>query len=117
MFLLNGQPLSVGRAFTYMGIQYPANWLQLASEAEKAAISITWVADPVRADDRFYWDGDISFTPQMSFHKDDMGDPLILRIDQKIIYPSDASWFLNWSRYPSLAALSSSSVTPSATTP
>jgi len=64
MFLLNGQPLSVGRAFTYMGIQYPANWLQLASEAEKAAISITWVADPVRADDRFYWNGDIN-NPKM----------------------------------------------------
>lgn len=64
MFLLNGQPLSVGRAFTYMGIQYPANWLQLSSEAEKAAISITWVADPVRADDRFYWDGDIN-NPKM----------------------------------------------------
>ena len=64
MFLLNGQPLSVERAFTYMGIQYPANWLQLASEAEKAAISITWVADPVRADDRFYWNGDIN-NPKM----------------------------------------------------
>lgn len=64
MFLLNGQPLAVGRAFTYMGIQYPANWLQLSSEAEKAAISITWVADPVRADDRFYWDGDIN-NPKM----------------------------------------------------
>ena len=64
MFLLNGQPLAVGRAFTYMGIQYPANWLQLASEAEKAAISITWVADPVRADDRFYWNGDIN-NPKM----------------------------------------------------
>lgn len=64
MFLLNGQPLAIGRAFTYMGIQYPANWLQLSSEAEKAAISITWVADPVRADDRFYWDGDVN-NPKM----------------------------------------------------
>ena len=60
MFLLNGQPLAIGRAFTYMDIQYPANWLQLSSEAEKAAINITWVADPVRADDRFYWDGDVN---------------------------------------------------------
>ena len=64
MFLLNGQPLAIGRAFTYMDIQYPANWLQLSSEAEKAAINITWVADPVRADDRFYWDGDVN-NPKM----------------------------------------------------
>jgi hypothetical protein len=27
---------------------------------QKEAIGITWVPDPVRADDRFYWDGDIT---------------------------------------------------------
>jgi len=82
MFLLNGQPLSVGRAFTYMGIQYPANWLQLASEAEKAAISITWVADPVRADDRFYWNGDIN-NPKMLEDReevDENGDPMWVQV-------------------------------------
>ena len=82
MFLLNGQPLSVGRAFTYMGIQYPANWLQLSSEAEKAAISITWVADPVRADDRFYWNGDIN-NPKMLEDReevDENGDPMWVKV-------------------------------------
>ena len=54
MFMLNNNPLPVGRAFVHDGIQYPANWLRLASAAEKAAIGITEVADPVRADDRFY---------------------------------------------------------------
>jgi hypothetical protein len=82
MFLLNGQPLSVGRAFTYMGIQYPANWLQLASEAEKAAISITWVADPVRADDRFYWDGDVN-NPKMLDDREEVdedGNPMWVKV-------------------------------------
>ena len=60
MFMLNNNPLPVGRAFVHDGIQYPANWLRLASAAEKAAIGITEVADPVRADDRFYWDGDVN---------------------------------------------------------
>jgi len=60
MFMLNNNPLPVGRAFTANGIQYPANWLRLASAAEKAAIGITEVADPVRADDRFYWNGDVN---------------------------------------------------------
>jgi hypothetical protein len=56
-FLLNGQPLAVGRPFTDAdGTQYPSNWLRLASEDEKAAIGITWEADPAPVDTRFYWD-------------------------------------------------------------
>ena len=57
MFLLNNQPLSIDTPFTVNGIQYPANWLRLTSAEEKAAIGITEVADPVREDDRFYWNG------------------------------------------------------------
>jgi len=60
MFLLNGNPLAVDTAFTNDGIQYPANWLRLASAEEKAAICITEEADPVRADDRFYWNGNLA---------------------------------------------------------
>jgi len=61
MFLLNGNRLPEGTAFTDAnGNQYPANWLNLSTEEEKAAVGITWVADPVRADDRFYWDGDVN---------------------------------------------------------
>lgn len=60
MFLLNGKPLAVDTPFTANDIQYPANWLRLSTEAEKIAIGITEVADPVRADDRFYWNGDIN---------------------------------------------------------
>jgi hypothetical protein len=61
MFLLNGNRLAEGTAFTDVnGNQYPANWLNLSTEEEKNSVGITWVADPVRADDRFYWDGDIN---------------------------------------------------------
>jgi hypothetical protein len=61
MFLLNGQPLAIDVPFiTEDGTQYPANWLRLASEEEKAAIGITEIEDPIRADDRFYWNGDIN---------------------------------------------------------
>jgi hypothetical protein len=61
MFLLNGNRLPEGTAFTDAnGNQYPANWLNLSTEEEKTAVGITWVADPVRADDRFYFDGDIN---------------------------------------------------------
>jgi hypothetical protein len=61
MFLLNGQKLNEGVSFyDANGTQYPSNWLNLSTEEEKLAIGITWVADPVRADDRFYWNGDIN---------------------------------------------------------
>jgi len=61
MFLLNGNRLPEGTAFTDAnGNQYPANWLNLSTEEEKNAVGITWVADPVRADDRFYWDGNVN---------------------------------------------------------
>jgi hypothetical protein len=60
MFLLDGKPLPVDVAFTHDDIQYPANWLRLATAKQKKAIGITEEADPVRADDRFYWNGDIN---------------------------------------------------------
>ena len=61
MFLLNGKHLLEKVGFKDAnGTQYASNWLNLSTEEEKLAIGITWVADPVRADDRFYWDGDIN---------------------------------------------------------
>jgi hypothetical protein len=64
MFLLNNQPLPVGVPFKDAnGFQYPQNWLNLSTAEEKTAIGITEVADPVRADDRFYWSGDVN-TPK-----------------------------------------------------
>lgn len=55
MFILDGKPLSPDVAFTHDGIQYPANWLRLASPEERAAIGITEQLDPVPYDQRFQW--------------------------------------------------------------
>ena len=55
MYKLNGKPLTLDRPFTVDGTQYPSNWLRMASEADKAALGITWEADPVTPDYRFYW--------------------------------------------------------------
>ena len=60
MFLLNGNRLQEGTAFTDAnGNKYPANFLNLSTEEEKAAVGITWVADPAPVDTRFYWDTDL----------------------------------------------------------
>jgi len=54
-FKLDGKPLAVDVAFSHNDIQYPANWLRLASKAEKEAIGITEEADAPTYDSRFYW--------------------------------------------------------------
>ena len=57
MFIFNDHPLSPDSAFTdpKTGVQYPANWLRLASSEDRAAIGITEEPDPVPYDQRFYW--------------------------------------------------------------
>jgi hypothetical protein len=57
MFLLNGNRLPEGTSFyDSNGVQYGSGWLNQATEAQKLAIGITWVADPAPVDTRFYWD-------------------------------------------------------------
>jgi hypothetical protein len=82
MFLLNNKPISPDTAFTHEGIQYPQNWLRHASLEEKQAIGITEVPDPVRADDRFYWDGDINNPKALEDREesDVDGNPLFVKV-------------------------------------
>jgi len=82
MYKLNGKILRVGRAFTVGDTQYPANWLQLSTEADRNALGIIWEDDPVRADDRFYWDGDIN-NPKALEDKEEVdedGNPLYVKV-------------------------------------
>lgn len=55
MFTLNGNPISLDVAFTHNDIQYPANWIRLATPEERAAIGIEEVPDQQPYDQRFYW--------------------------------------------------------------
>jgi hypothetical protein len=60
MFLLNGKHLPEGTSFyDANGNQYGSGWLNQATEEQKAAIGITWVADPTPIDTRFYWDANL----------------------------------------------------------
>lgn len=82
MYYQNNKPLPTGRAFTLGDVQYPANWLQLSSAEERAVLGITWVADPVRADDRFYWNGDINNPKELNDREevDDEGNPMYVKV-------------------------------------
>jgi hypothetical protein len=67
MFILDGKTLPVDVPFTHNDIQYPANWLRLATLEEKQAIGITEEPDPVAYDDRFYWGVDNPKTLEDTF--------------------------------------------------
>ena len=54
--MLEGRKLRPGRPFKNAeGLQFPANWLKLTSDEEKAAVGITWEAEPERFDSRYYY--------------------------------------------------------------
>lgn len=78
-FKIGSRVIPLDTPFSHNDIQYPANWIRLASEEDKAAIGLVWEADPVRADDRFYWNGDINNPKALE-------DVVALNIDGQNIY-------------------------------
>ena len=78
MYYLGSTALRQNSSFEIGGTVYPSNWLQQSTEDEKTAIGITWVDDPVRADDRFYWNGDPDVPKALEDVEavDENGDPL-----------------------------------------
>ena len=97
MYKLGNLTLRVGRSFTVGDVMYPSNWLQKSTEAERTAIGITWVDDPVRADDRYYWDGDINNPKALEDKEgvDEDGNPLYVQVldntdpDNSVMVDSD----------------------------
>jgi hypothetical protein len=84
-YKLNGRTLPIDRGFTHNEIQYPSNWLRIASQEDKDAIGITWEADPVRADDRYYWNGELDNPKALEDREesDEDGVPLyVQRLDE-----------------------------------
>jgi len=82
MYYLGSTVLRLNSPFTIGGTQYPSNWLTVSTEADRTALGITWVADPVRADDRFYWNGDATMPKALEDVEevDENGDPLWVQV-------------------------------------
>ena len=80
MYKLNGKPLTLDRPFTVDGVQYPSNWLRMASEADKAALDITWEADPAPVDYRFYWSVGVAKALEDKAEVDEQGNPLFVKV-------------------------------------
>lgn len=82
MYYLGSTVLRLNSPFTIGGTQYPSNWLTVSTEADRAAIGITWIADPVRADDRFYWNGNADTPKALEDvnETDEDGNPLYVQV-------------------------------------
>ncbi len=82
MFKIGTKTIQLDTPFTHNDIQYPANWIRLASEADKSAIGLVWEADAVRADDRFYWNGDINNPKALEdkLEVDQDGNPMYVKV-------------------------------------
>ena len=81
MYYLGSKALRQNSSFEIGGTVYPSNWLQRSTEDEKTAVGITWVDDPVRADDRFYWNGDATLPKALEDVDavDEDGNPLYVQ--------------------------------------
>ena len=82
MYIANGKPLRLDRAFTLGDIQYPANWLRRSTSEARATLGITWEAEATRADDRFYWSGDITNPKALEDREevDEDGNPMYVKV-------------------------------------
>lgn len=72
-YMLDGRPISPDVAFTATNadgdlIQFPANWIRLATEDEKAAIGLVWENEVPQPDQRFYWGLDADGNPLPKDH-------------------------------------------------
>ena len=81
-FKLGTKTIQLDTPFTHNDIQYPANWIRLASEEDKSAIGLVWEADAVRASDVFYWNGDINTPKALEDREesDENGNPLYVKV-------------------------------------
>jgi hypothetical protein len=85
MFLLNGNRLAEGTSFyDANGTQYPPQWLNQSTEEQKLAIGITWVADPIPFDNRFYWDTDLPKALEDKLETKEDGTPLYKQVYDKV---------------------------------
>ena len=83
--LSDGTYISIDSPFTLGDINYPANWLRLATDAEKKDLGITWEADPVPVNDKFYWPDGTAKKLTDTDSVDENGDPILNANGKQIV--------------------------------
>lgn len=98
IYKLDGKTISPDTAFRHGDIQYPANWIRLATPEQLEAIGITVVEEQPRPDDRFYWvvqneDGSFTAAPkdlakkkeEMISHTKQIAGNILSQTDWKVV--------------------------------
>jgi hypothetical protein len=81
MFKIGTRTIPLDTPFTHNDIQYPANWIRLASEEDKSAIGLVWEADvDMNFDNRFYWSKDLPKALEDKAESDENGNPLYVKV-------------------------------------
>jgi hypothetical protein len=96
MFLLNGNTLPQGIPFKDAnGTQYPANWLNLSTAEEKAAIGITEVADEdMSFDNRFYWSKNLPKAMEDKLETNEDNSPMLDEDGNQVVTKGLKSTFI-----------------------
>ena len=77
-YFLNGKQLRVGKSFRGTdGTWYPNTFLRNATQDQKDAVGVTWEADPVPVDNRFYWSENNPKSLEDQNVTDENGDPVL----------------------------------------
>lgn len=79
-FKIGTKTIPLDTPFTHNDIQYPANWIRLATESDKSAIGLVWEADvDMSFDNRFYWAKDLPKALEDKLETKEDGTPLYVQ--------------------------------------
>jgi hypothetical protein len=80
-FKIGNKVIPLDTPFTHGDLQYPNNWIRLATEEEKSAIGLVWEADvDMNFDNRFYWAKDLPKALEDKLEVDQDGNPMYVKV-------------------------------------
>jgi hypothetical protein len=83
-FKIGDKVIPLDTPFTHNEIQFPNNWIRLATEEEKSAIGLVWEEDAdMNFDNRFYWSKDLPKALEDKAEVDQDGNPLYVKVLDK----------------------------------
>ena len=79
-YKIGNKTILLDTPFENDGIQYPSNWIRLATEEEKSAIGLVWEAEEdMSFDTRFYWSKDLPKALEEKAETKEDGSPLMVQ--------------------------------------
>jgi hypothetical protein len=80
-YKIGTKTIPLDAAFVHNEVSYPANWIRLATEAEKSAIGLVWETDEdMNFDNRFYWSKGVGKALEDRLEVKEDGTPLYVQV-------------------------------------